>query len=390
MERGAVTKSQKREESQRREENWRVFSVEGTRTMFQRRLMQFQSWHNSLRKQWRRSETERTIVFSRTKFEGKIDWRRGTKNPQQNQATEMKALQKRSEIPCRCRICKKNRHVIFGILPCVRITRLKKDVHPWRQNAISEMSRQKERLSCDIEGVFTIGWCISRFLSEKICSRWTWNVGITSSNYPMAPGTESKLGKEKGPSRGIIQKCAPHERSPCAPKFEDRSLEETVHQEGCARKAAWDLAKKTQEFGQSYVLFSWWSKGNVDTCRFKETRRARVRCPFRSINAQQTWAQMNWILCEDPGTALWCLQPMEKCIQTRKHKYTFMTSISSWQCKYSKKRLLFYRLENSAKTSDILGSAVKNHGGPEVPIRRQHRHCRICHQQVQSKSEVTN
>ena len=26
--------------------------------------------------------------------------------------------------------------------------------------------------------------------------------------------------KGKGPSRGIIQKCAPHERSPCAPKFE--------------------------------------------------------------------------------------------------------------------------------------------------------------------------
>ena len=31
---------------------------------------------------------------------------------------------------------------------------------------------------------------------------------------------------------------------------------------------------------------------------------------------------MNWILCEDPGTPLWCLQPMEKCIQTRRHNYT--------------------------------------------------------------------
>ena len=26
---------------------------------------------------------------------------------------------------------------------------------------------------------------------------------------------------------------------------------------------------------------------------------------------------MNWILCEDPGTPLWCLQPVEKCKQTR-------------------------------------------------------------------------
>ena len=29
----------------------------------------------------------------------------------------------------------------------------------------------------------------------------------------------------------------------CAPKFDERSQEETLQQEGCARKAAWDLAK---------------------------------------------------------------------------------------------------------------------------------------------------
>ena len=38
-----------------------------------------------------------------------------------------------------------------------------------------------------------------------------------------------KIRERKGPSRGIIQKCAPHERRPCAPKFEDRSHEETLH-----------------------------------------------------------------------------------------------------------------------------------------------------------------
>ena len=52
-----------------------------------------------------------------------------------------------------------------------------------------------------------------------------------------------KIRERKGPSRGIVQKCAPHERSPCAPKFEERSQEETLHQEGCARRAAWDLTK---------------------------------------------------------------------------------------------------------------------------------------------------
>ena len=38
-----------------------------------------------------------------------------------------------------------------------------------------------------------------------------------------------KIRERKGPSRGIIQKCEPHERSPCAPKFEDRSLEDTLN-----------------------------------------------------------------------------------------------------------------------------------------------------------------
>ena len=47
----------------------------------------------------------------------------------------------------------------------------------------------------------------------------------------------------KGPSRGIIQKCEPQERSPCAPKFGERSHEETLQQERCARRVARDLAE---------------------------------------------------------------------------------------------------------------------------------------------------
>ena len=49
--------------------------------------------------------------------------------------------------------------------------------------------------------------------------------------------------ERKGPSRGVIQKGEPHERNPCVPKFEERTLEETSIQEECARNAAWDLAR---------------------------------------------------------------------------------------------------------------------------------------------------
>ena len=49
--------------------------------------------------------------------------------------------------------------------------------------------------------------------------------------------------RDQNPSLGYICPCEPHERSPNAPKFEDRSQEETEWQEQGAREAAWKLAK---------------------------------------------------------------------------------------------------------------------------------------------------
>ena len=49
--------------------------------------------------------------------------------------------------------------------------------------------------------------------------------------------------RDENPSLGKICPGKPHERSPNAPKFEDRSQEETEWQEQGAREAAWKLAK---------------------------------------------------------------------------------------------------------------------------------------------------
>ena len=49
--------------------------------------------------------------------------------------------------------------------------------------------------------------------------------------------------RDKNPSLGYICPGGPHERSSNAPKFEDRSQEETEWQEQGAREAAWKLAK---------------------------------------------------------------------------------------------------------------------------------------------------
>ena len=49
--------------------------------------------------------------------------------------------------------------------------------------------------------------------------------------------------RDQNPSLGYIFPGEPRQRSPNAPKFEDRSLEETEWPEQGAREAAWRLAK---------------------------------------------------------------------------------------------------------------------------------------------------
>ena len=49
--------------------------------------------------------------------------------------------------------------------------------------------------------------------------------------------------RDQNPSLGLICPGEPHQRNPNAPKFEDRSPEETEWQEQGAREAAWKLAK---------------------------------------------------------------------------------------------------------------------------------------------------
>ena len=49
--------------------------------------------------------------------------------------------------------------------------------------------------------------------------------------------------RDQKPSLGYICPGEPHQRSPNAPKYEDRSQEETERQEQGAREAAWKLAK---------------------------------------------------------------------------------------------------------------------------------------------------
>ena len=54
---------------------------------------------------------------------------------------------------------------------------------------------------------------------------------------------QASIREKTGPSLGKMQVKIPHQRSPCAMKYEDRSPGETARQERCARGKAWNLAK---------------------------------------------------------------------------------------------------------------------------------------------------
>ena len=60
-----------------------------------------------------------------------------------------------------------NRHVNFGILPCVAYMERSVSLDMLR---LRKSQRWCKRISCEIEGVYTVGLCISRFSSEKIYS----------------------------------------------------------------------------------------------------------------------------------------------------------------------------------------------------------------------------
>ena len=53
----------------------------------------------------------------------------------------------------------------------------------------------------------------------------------------------ASIQEKEGPSLGKTNVKVPHQRSPYAVKFEDRSHEETERQQRCARSKAWNLAK---------------------------------------------------------------------------------------------------------------------------------------------------
>ena len=74
--------------------------------------------------------------------------------------------------------------------------------------------------------------------------------------------------RDQNPSLGYICPGEPHERSPNAPKCEDRSQEETEWQEQGAREAAWKLAKSVLKF-KEHPRATFFSPSEIGACLYQ-------------------------------------------------------------------------------------------------------------------------
>ena len=107
---------------------------------------------------------------------------------------------------------------------------------------------------------------------------------IQKERFTKSTLRHASIREQKGPSLGKLNVKVPHQRSPYAMKFEDKSHEETGRQQRCARSKAWNLAKhllQTQRKRQGCILLSRGGMGTA-SCVNKRAGRKRVCSLFRS------------------------------------------------------------------------------------------------------------
>ena len=192
----------------------------------------------------------------------------------------------------------------FGILPYVKITSLYRDANSackfgracfFRHTEADGQPSKKSKKS-DAKGSVALPkespklGCVSQdSYPRKPTLRESGKFGSKHAvKFSKSKWHHIKILERKGPSRGVIQKCEPHECSTCAPRFEDRTQDETLHQERCARRAAWDLAKNVYKLKRirRKLRFALLLKLGQRRLPLQNLRGTRIRGRLRSIDAR--------------------------------------------------------------------------------------------------------
>ena len=115
---------------------------------------------------------------------------------------------------------------------------------PGKLDKRSDQKLGQSSSKCQSSDARQLGYVFQNMTSPKSILRKCTDMPrpIQRVRFPKAIARHTKI-RDQNPSLGYICPGEPHQRSPNAPKIEDRSQEETEWQERAAREAAWKLAK---------------------------------------------------------------------------------------------------------------------------------------------------
>ena len=146
----------------------------------------------------------------------------------------------KNETPCRFKFCKNPSCGFWHPPACLNYSKVSAHGDKYHFRHVDGKTNKKSKKGGAKGSVAIVKECIQlgcayqdSFPRKSILRE----PGLLGSKHAVkfkAPGTKKNFRK-KGPSGG--------KGSPGARKLEDRSHEVTLHQERCARRAAWDLAK---------------------------------------------------------------------------------------------------------------------------------------------------
>ena len=178
--------------------------------------------------------------------------------------------------------------------------------------------------------------------------------------------------RDQNPSLGYICPGEPHQRSPNAPKFEDRSLEETEWQEQGACEAAWRLSKSVFKLKEQKRATFFSSPEN--RCLPASTLKPEEREFVVDSGASMHMISTKYLSDAEMDTLTKSCSPtivitVNGEVQTHEQATVYVKGLDMFlTMKTSKTRQQYCRLESFAMKTDIPtnGSMVKNHISSET------------------------
>ena len=188
------------------------------------------------------------------------------------------------------------------------------------------------------------------------------SVYATSSRYP---------GKERTVAWKLQVK-HPHQRSPYAMKFEDRSSEETERQQRCARSKAWNLAKNIYKLKEKDKTTFYSPRKNGDSRLHQQKSQCKEslwwileRVCIWSV--KETLTLLSWRPWGHREVRRRWWRPTARCKQEKKPRKMSKNWTYSWRLCFLKLFPQFFLSGRSARIMGTLttGPALKNHISPK-------------------------